>query len=415
MEIVKPFQISKQWVWQAWLQVKGNAGSAGIDNETIKLFEGNLKKNLYKLWNRMSSGSYFPPPVKGVPIPKKSGGQRLLGIPTVSDRIAQTVVRMIMEPDLEKIFLPDSYGYRPNKSAHDAIEVTRTRCWKYDWVLEFDIKGLFDNIDHDLLMKAVRKHTDNIWAILYIERWLKVPMELSSGEIKLRERGTPQGGCISPLLANIFMHYAFDIWMKKKHPQNPWCRYADDGLVHCKTLKETEGMKTALDQRLKECGLEMHPEKTRIVYCKDNNRDKEHIETQFTFLGFEFKRRQAKNSKTGQKFDSFLPAISTQAFKAIKKVIKREWSLPTKVHMNLDGIAKEINPQIRGWINYYGKYYGSSLGKLKRHIDGTLMRWVRRKHKKLAQRRMRRSYEWLEQIKSKVPKLFVHWYMGKAC
>jgi RNA-directed DNA polymerase len=214
MEIIKPFRIPKQLIWQAWLQVKSNAGSAGIDNETIKLFEGNLKKNLYKIWNRMSSGSYLPPPVKGVPIPKKSGGQRLLGIPTVSDRIAQTVVRMVLEPDLERIFLTDSYGYRPNKSAHDAIGVTRTRCWKYDWVLEFDIKGLFDNIDHDLLMKAVRKHTNNAWVILYIERWLKAPMELGNGETKPRDQGTPQGGCISPLLANIFMHYVYDVWMK---------------------------------------------------------------------------------------------------------------------------------------------------------------------------------------------------------
>ena len=412
MEIIKPFQIPKQLIWQAWLKIKSNAGSAGIDNETIKLFEENLKKNLYKIWNRMSSGTYFPPAVKGVAIPKKSGGQRMLGIPTVSDRIAQTVVKMVLEPDLEKVFLPDSYGYRLHKSAHEAIEVTRTRCWKYDWVLEFDIKGLFDNIDHDLLMKAVKKHTDNAWVILYIERWLKAPMELNN-ESRPRERGTPQGGCISPLLANIFMHYAFDIWIKKKYPQNPWCRYADDGLAHCKTLEEAKEMRKALEQRFKECGLEMHPEKTRIVYCKDNNRRGNYLETQFKFLGFDFKRRQAKNSKTGQRFDSFLPAISVEAFKSIKKVIKQEWNLRAKVHMSLDEIAKEINPQIRGWINYYGKFYGSKLNELKSHIDGTLVRWLRRKHKKLAQRKWG-SYEWLARVRSKVPKLFVHWYLGKA-
>jgi len=413
MTIIKPYQISKQLVWQAWLKVKSNAGSAGIDNETIELFERNLKKNLYKIWNRMSSGSYFPPSVKGVPIPKKSGGQRLLGIPTVSDRIAQTIVKMVLEPKLEKIFLADSFGYRPNKSAHDAIGATRARCWKYDWVLEFDIKGLFDNIDHDLLMKAVRKHTDNAWAILYIERWLKAPMELSDEESRPRERGTPQGGVISPLLANIFMHYVFDIWMQRKHSQNPWCRYADDGLVHCKSLEDAEKMKAVSNQRLKECGLEMHPEKTKIVYCRDSNRKRDYAETQFKFLGYDFKRRQAKNGKTGQKFDSFLPAMSVEAFLAIKKIIKQEWAFRKKVHLSLEDLAREVNPQIRGWINYYGKFYESSLSKLKNHIDRALVRWAGRKYGKLNHRK-RRSYKWLDRVKSKVPNLFAHWNLRKA-
>jgi len=413
MNTIKPFQIPKQLVWQAWLNVKANAGSAGIDNQSIKSFEANLGKNLYKLWNRMSSGTYFPPAVKGVAIPKKTGGERMLGIPTVTDRIAQTTVKLLLEPEMERIFLSDSYGYRANKSAHDAISVTRQRCWKYNWVLEFDIRGLFDNIRHDLLMKAVRKHTGCKWALLYIERWLKVPMELPSGEMKAREKGTPQGGCISPLLSNLFMHYAFDLWMTRNRPNNSWCRYADDGLAHCKTLKEAEQLKEALKERFEECGLEMHPDKTKIVYCKDGNRQGDYSEVQFEFLGYCFRRRQAKNERTGQLFDSFLPAMSTRALKTIKETIRREWNLGSKVHVSLKEIAEEINPRTRGWINYYGRYYGSSLSKLKSYIDQALVGWARRKYKKLKENRWRR-YDWLAELKNKFPKLFVHWYLGKA-
>lgn len=413
MNNIKPFQIPKQLVWQAWLNVKANAGSAGIDKQSIQSFEENLGKNLYKLWNRMSSGTYFPPAVKGVAIPKKSGGQRMLGIPTVSDRIAQTIVKLLLEPEMERIFLSDSYGYRANKSAHDAINITKQRCWKYDWVLEFDIRGLFDNIRHDLLMKAVRKHTKCNWALLYIERWLKVPMELPSGELKMRDRGTPQGGCISPLLSNLFMHYVFDLWMTRMNPRNPWCRYADDGLAHCKSLEEAEKLKEALKRRLEECGLEMHPEKTKIVYTKDGNRRGKYPEEQFDFLGYCFRGRQAKNRKTGELFDSFQPAMSPKAFKAIKETLREEWKLSTKVHLSLKEIAEEINPQIRGWINYYGRFYGSSLRKLKNYIDQTLVRWARRKYKKLKEHTCK-SFQWLSEIKNKLPKLFVHWYLGNA-
>lgn len=371
-----------------------------------------MGKNLYKLWNRMSSGTYFPPPVKGVAIPKKSGGERMLGIPTVSDRIAQTVVKLYLEPEMERIFLPDSYGYRSNKSAHDAINITKQRCWKYNWILEFDIKGLFDNISHDLLIKAVKCHTESKWAILYIERWLKVPIELPNGEMKTRERGTPQGGCISPLLSNLFMHYAFDLWMTKRNHNNPWCRYADDGLVHCKSLKEAEMIKETLKERLAECGLEMHSEKTKIVYCKSGKQKEKYLENQFDFLGYCFKRRQARNEKTGEIFDSFLPAMSPKAFKAIKRTIREKWKLFTKVHLSLQEIADEINPRIRGLINYYGKFYGSSLRKLKRYIDQILAGWARRKYKKL-KKHTYNSFQWLTEIKNKLPKMFVHWYLGK--
>lgn len=229
MDKTKSFEISKTVVWEAYLRVKANKGAAGVDNESIEKFENNLKDNLYKIWNRMTSGSYFPPPVKAVEIPKKAGGIRILGIPTVADRIAQMVVKIYFEPLVEPYFHKDSYGYRANKSAIEAVAITRTRCWRYNWVLEFDIKGLFDNIDHDLLMKAVKKHTDSKWIILYIERWLKTPFQNKEGVEVKRTSGTPQGGVISPILANLFLHYVFDRWMEINHPYNPWARYADDG------------------------------------------------------------------------------------------------------------------------------------------------------------------------------------------
>ena len=286
----KPYVISKWLVSRAYRLVKANAGAAGVDKETIETFEKDLENNLYKIWNRMSSGSYFPSPVRAVPIPKKSGGQRILGVPTVADRVAQTVVRMIVEPTLEQIFLPDSYGYRPKKSALDAIGVTRKRCWQYDWVLEFDISGLFDNISHPLLLKAARKHVKEDWALLYIERWLTAPMELEDGTRIERTKGTPQGGVISPVMANLFLHYAFDAWMGREHPELPWCRYADDGLVHCRTLEEAEAVKAALQKRLAECGLEMHPTKTRIIYCMDDRRKGKYPETSFDFWAIRSER-----------------------------------------------------------------------------------------------------------------------------
>lgn len=279
MKTAKSFDISKQLVWDAYLLVKANRGGAGIDEQSIEDFDKNLKNNLYRIWNRMASGSYFPPPVMAVAIPKKTGGERVLGIPTVSDRIAQMVVKLKLEPDLEPNFHADSYGYRPGKSAHQAIEVTRQRCWWNDWVLEFDIRGLFDNIDQGLLMKAVRFHTTCKWVILYVERWLKAPMQLENGELKQRSRGTPQGGVVSPLLANLFMHYAFDRWMAKTFPSLPFCRYADDGLIHCRKLKQAKYIQNMLEQRMRSCGLELHPDKTKVVYCRDIHRQQkyEHI------------------------------------------------------------------------------------------------------------------------------------------
>jgi RNA-directed DNA polymerase len=308
----KPFKIEKKLVYEAYKAVKSNAGAAGVDGQSIEQFEANLKNNLYKLWNRMSSGSYFPPPVRAVSIPKKTGGQRVLGVPTVADRVAQTVVKQLIEPDLDPIFLADSYGYRPRKSALDAIGVTRERCWKYDWVLEFDIKGLFDNIDHELLLRAVQKHITCKWALLYIKRWLTAPMEGEDGVKVERMRGTPQGGVISPILSNLFLHYVFDLWMTRAHPDLPWCRYADDGLVHCRTEQEAHAVKADLQARLAECRLELHPTKTKIVYCRDGKRKCKYPNVQFDFLGYCFRPRLVRNSQNNTLFCRFTPAISAE-------------------------------------------------------------------------------------------------------
>ncbi len=325
MDKTKPYEISRHMVWEAYKLVRANNGAAGVDDESIQEIEANLKDNLYKIWNRMSSGSYFPPPVKAVEIPKKNGGVRILGVPTVSDRIAQMTVKLYFEPLVEPIFHPDSYGYRPGKSAIDAVRVTRTRCWRYDWVLEFDIKGLFDNIDHELLMKAVKKHTNCAWVILYIERWLKAPFQLKDGSKRERISGTPQGGVISPVLANLFMHYTFDKWMGNKHAQNPWARYADDAVIHCRTKEEAEQLLEKLKERFKQCKLELHPEKTRIVYCKDDDRKGDHPETKIDFLGYTFRPRRSKN-RWGKYFINFTPAVSTKACKAMRQTI-RGWRM----------------------------------------------------------------------------------------
>jgi len=318
----KPFNIDKRLVYEAYKAVKSNRGAAGVDEQTIEQFGADLSGNLYKIWNRMSSGTYFPPPVRAVSIPKKSGGERILGVPTVADRVAQMVVKLVIEPILDPIFLPDSYGYRPNKSALDAVGATRERCWKYDWVLEFDIKGLFDNIDHELLLRAVRKHITCKWVLLYIERWLKAPMVQEDGTTIERSRGIPQGGVVSPILANVFMHYTFDVWMTRAHPDFPWCRYADDGLVHCRTEQEAEALKAELQARLAECHLEMHPTKTKVVYCKDGKRKGKYPNVKFDFLGYCFRPRLVRRFRDNSLFGGFNPAVSSSAMKTMRETIR---------------------------------------------------------------------------------------------
>lgn len=411
MDKPKPFSISKELVWEAYQQVKANKGGAGVDRESLAEFDKKKSNNLYKIWNRLSSGSYFPPAVRGVEIPKKQGGTRMLGVPTVSDRIAQMTIKLMFEPLVEPHFLEDSYGYRPKKSALDAIGVTRKRCWSYDWLIEFDIRGLFDNIDHELLMKAVRKHTDDKCILLYIKRWIRAPLELSDGTVINRTKGTPQGGVISPILSNLFLHYVFDIWMTRKHPNALWCRYADDGICHCKTKEEAEALLLELKQRFNECKLEIHPDKTKIVYCKDGSRNDEHQgNTSFLFLGYEFRARGAENKRTKNVFTGFLPAISPKSEKSILDKI-RALHIKRRSDLSLQDIAKRINPMLIGWINYYGKYTKSAINDVLKRINSMLVAWSRRKYLKLKNRKVY-AIKCMKDYASKHTNLFAHWKLG---
>ena len=406
MTSTKPFVIAKRAVWEAYQQVKANRGAAGIDEETIAMFEQNLSRNLYKLWNRMSSGSYFPPPVKQVEILKAKGGTRKLGIPTVSDRIAQTVVKRIIEPILDPIFHQDSYGYRPGKSAKQAVAVTRKRCWQYAWVVEFDIKSAFDQIDHGLLMKAVRSHIKEGWILLYIERWLTAPFETTDGERVTRQRGTPQGGVVSPILMNLFMHYTFDAWMKRTHPSCPFARYADDAVVHCRSQKQAEEVMQSIALRLAECGLAMHPDKSKVVYCKDDKRTAPYPHVHFTFLGFTFRPRRAI-TRHNRRFTGFLPGVSADALKRMRKEV-RGWRIHRRTATTLAELAKQYNPVLRGWWNYYGEFYPSAMHSFAMYLDGKLMQWARRKYKTL-ERREQASVQWLIKMKNIFPRLFFYW------
>jgi group II intron reverse transcriptase/maturase len=406
----KPYDIPKQLVWEAYQRVRANRGAAGVDGETLRAFEKDVKGNLYKVWNRMSSGSYFPPPVRLVEIPKESGGVRPLGIPTVSDRVAQTVVKMVLEPVVEPIFHPDSYGYRPNRSALDAVGVARKRCWRADWVIDLDIKGFFDSISHDLVERAVAHHTDLPWVRLYIARWLRAPLQRPDGTREERMKGTPQGGVISPLLANLFLHYTFDLWMTRNFPQVQFERYADDALVHCRNERQARVVLDAIRARFAQCGLVLHPVKTRIVYCKDDDRPGDFEHVQFDFLGYTFQPRRAKNRK-GKFFISFLPAISTKAAKAIRKRI-REWRIAfARNNQSLEDLARLVNPSVRGWMNYYGRYYRSKCVLVLRHLNEVLAAWVRRKYTRF-RRRERASTHWLGCIARRDPNLFVLWQLG---
>jgi len=403
----KPFAITKREVWEAYKRVKANRGAAGEDDQTIVDFERNLSRNLYKLWNRMASGSYVAAPVRRVEIPKAHGGTRPLGIPTVADRVAQTVVKARLEPVLEAVFDKDSYGYRPERSALGAVGVARQRCWRYDWVLDLDIKAFFDSIDHDLLMSAVRFHTDCRWIVLYIERWLKAPVRLPDGSLVERTQGTPQGGVISPLLANLVLHYAFDAWMRRTYPHIPFERYADDAICHCRSKAEAEHLQAALAARLARCKLTLHPEKTKIVYCKDADRREDHPHQRFDFLGYTFRPRSVK-SKYGKVFVSFTPAASDRAMKEARQTI-RDWRFSRPSGATLDDLARQINPVVRGWIAYYGRYHRSAFDSVLGYLDRTLARWAARKYKR-HKRRVRRAYAWLMRVKTRDPTLFVHWH-----
>ena len=406
----KPFDISKWVVWEAYQRVKANKGAAGVDDVSITEFEQDRDKHLYRVWNRMSAGSYFPPPVKAVEILKAGGkGVRVLGVPTIADRVAQTVARMYLEPKVEPIFHPDSYGYRPKKSALDAVGACRQRCWRADWVVDLDIKAFFDSVPWDLILKAVEHHTDQRWILLYVRRWLQAPIQQPDGTLVARDRGTPQGSAISPLLANVFMHYAFDAWMVREFPDIPFERYCDDAVVHCGSERQARQVRDAIAARLAQVGLELHPDKTRIVYCKDADRRGGHEVTSFTFLGYTFRPRLAKN-KHGKHFLSFLPAVSKDAVKAMGREI-RSWHLAKRSDKSLDDLARMFNSVVQGWINYYGRFYKSELLYFLRRLNRHLMRWACRKYKRL-KRRERRAMAWLAEIAQRSPRLFAHWRLG---
>jgi RNA-directed DNA polymerase len=402
----KPFDISKREVWEAYEKVKANKGAAGVDGQSIGDFETDLKGNLYKIWNRMCSGSYFPPAVEAVEIPKAHGdGVRVLGVPTVADRIAQTVVAGRLEERVEPVFHRDSYGYRPRRSALHAVAACRERCWKYDWVLDLDIQKFFDSVPWDLIVKAVEANTDQRWVVLYVKRWLQAPVQLPDGTIAMRDRGTPQGSAVSPVLANLFLHYAFDTWMARNFPAVPFERYVDDAVVHCASERQARMLAEAIGGRMVEVGLRLHPGKTRIVYCKDGKRRGSYEHTSFTFLGFTFRARSAR-ARNGTNFTGFLPAISKDALKKISREVRR-WRLHLRTGHTFEGLAQRINPIVRGWMQYYGAFYRSALHPFLQRINTYLVRWIRKKYKRLKAYHKARAC-W-QRITSQYPRLYAHW------
>jgi group II intron reverse transcriptase/maturase len=403
----KSFAIPKRLVWEAWRRVKANKGAPGVDGQTLDTFEADLKNNLFKIWNRMSSGTYFPPAVRAVQIPKPhQSGYRVLGIPTVADRVAQTTVAMFLEPLAEPRFVADSYGYRPGVSAHQALEVCRKRCWEYDWVIDLDVQKFFDEVPWDLVLKAVETVCSERWVLLYVRRWLAAPMQHPDGTLAERTRGTPQGSAVSPILSNLFMHFAFDTWMRRTYPACWYERYADDAVVHCTTLKEAEVVLAGIEQRMGELGLRLHPEKTRIVYCKDDNRRGAHEHTSFTFLGYQFRPRSSRRKRDGKLFTSFTPAISPQALKA-KSERLRELRIHRQPDLTLDDLARWLNPIVAGWMGYYGRFYRSALSPLLQRVNLYIRRWAARKYKRL--RAFKRFERWWTGVQAREPTLFSHW------
>jgi group II intron reverse transcriptase/maturase len=403
----KPFDISEEEVRQAWLKVRANDGAAGTDGVSLEVFGARLEDNLYKVWNRMSSGTWFALPVRGVEIPKDHGrGTRLLGIPCVADRVAQTVVAARIEAVVEPVFHDSSYGYRPGRSPLDAVGACRENCWRYDWVIDLDVAKFFDSVPWDLMVRAVEALDLPPWVILYVKRWLAAPVMMPGGTMADRDRGTPQGSPVSPVLANLFLHWAFDMWLAREFPGCPFERYADDAVVHCRTLQQAREVLAALHQRMEQAGLRLHPGKTRIVYCRDANRRQPYDgPDSFTFLGFTYRARTQQN-KHGRLFDGFAPAISNDAL-AAKGDIARDWKLARKTTLTHKDLADLVNPAVRGWMQYYGQYNRHELYSLLARINHYIQQWMRKKYKRLRPARARRKV-W-ERITGQYPGMFAHW------
>jgi RNA-directed DNA polymerase len=406
----KSFDIPKMLVWEAYQKVRGNKGSAGVDDQSLAGFAVNEKRNLYKIWNRMASGSYFPPPVKAVEIPKASGGVRVLGVPTVSDRIAQTAVAMVLEPEVEPHFHPDSYGYRPGRSQHDALDTCQQRCWEQAWVIDLDIQGFFDNVPHHEILLAVGKHTDEPWVLLYVKRWLTAPIQRPDGTLVVRDRGTPQGSAISPLLTNLFMHYAFDRWLATTQPQVRFERFCDDVVIHCASEKQARFIRSVIADRMLTFGLRLHPKKTRIVYCKQEGRTGTYPVTEFTFLSYTFRPRTVR-TRDGRLKTGFVSAVSKAATKNMARTI-RGWRLGRRTDLSFTEVAAMINRIVTGWINYYGRFYKSLLIHfLREQINHHLVKWATRKFKHL-HRAPAKARERIAHIAHTYPGMFIHWRHG---
>lgn len=409
-EETKSVPITKEMVWEAYKKVKSNGGSAGIDHQSLSAFDKVRSKELYKIWNRLASGSYLAPRIKRVTIPKGNGKTRPLGIPTVGDRVAQQVVKAYLEPRLEAVFLENSYGYRPNKSAHAAIKEVQQNVLNYSWVLDLDIKEFFENVSHGLLMKALRKHVPEKWVLMYIQRWLEAPVQLEDGSIKEPTgKGTPQGGVISPLLANLYLHYCVDKWLEKYYPKVKMVRYADDLIIHCGSYTLATQLLSALTTRLIECGLTAHPEKTKIVYCKKDKRNLEGYPVQFDFLGFSFQPIR-KKLKTGESFLQYDCKISRKSKLRITQGLKK-LGFHNKSQWTIQGIANLLNPKIRGWIHYYGKISKRSLKPVFYYLHHRMIRWILNKYKSFKGSKVK-AIAWLRAIGNSYPNLFYHWELG---
>lgn len=408
---LKTVPITKQMVKEAYRKVSANKGSAGIDEESLGDYQKDLLSNLYKLWNRLSSGSYFPQPVKEVMIPKANGTKRVLGIPTVSDRIAQQVIKTYLEPRMEKEFHKNSFGYRPSKNAHDAIDVVRHNVKQYDWVIDMDIKSFFDDVNHDLLMKCLDKHVEEKWVKMYIKRWLEVPSQKQDGTQTPKEgKGTPQGGVISPLLSNLFLHYVFDKWFTKNYSQLVFVRYADDIIVHCNNAQEAKEVLEAIRQRLQQCKLRLNEEKTKVVNCHDYRRRKvKGYTSKFDFLGFTFKPQTTTYKRDG-KYILFLGYDCSISQKSITRILTswEKLKLNRRSSLTLQDIAIMVEPQIRGIINYYGKYKKWKLQRVMWYFQQRLVKWALNKYKRFKES-FDRAYKWLKQIKQQYPTMFYHW------
>jgi len=409
LQIGKTIPIEYEWVVQAYQKVRQGGKASGIDNESWTDFEKQTDRNLYVIWNRLASGSYYPQPLREVEIPKKDGRKRKLGIPTLRDRIAQQVVKEYMEARIDKTFHKNSYGYRPLKSTHQAIEEVRQNCYKQDWVIDMDISSFFDEIDHELMLRAVSHVMEEKWVKMYIERWLKMPVQQSDGSLKQKQgKGTPQGGVISPLLANLYLHFTLDAWLSKHYRSVSFVRYADDIIIHCKSKEEAEEVLKAVKERLAEVKLRIKEEKTSIIYCKDYRRKEKQEKVKFDFLGFSYQPRGRKSKVDGKLFMAFTAEISQTSQKKIKGEIRsaKIWSY---TQIEISEIAKHFNPKIRGWINYYGIYSKRSLRNVMMIIERKLMKWISKKYKING---YRKTVKKLKMIKQGNPKLFYHWQIG---